>query len=481
MLQQNSPLRLSSQTAQEPLSDAQESAFASLIESLGVTVEKLVAWAGEHLVTFDAALQGSILIAALVPAAIFGPQLRRFIATQVAPRAPYGFLRRGAQAFAHLALPIALFVILQATVIILGAAGQPSALVEAGVSLLTAWVVIRLVTLVIRSPFWSRVAFYIVWPLAALDAFGVLGDVLRQLDAFSIPLSTNDQGVSVDVSALDIARAVGVFGGLFWIANLANSFVKGRLKAIDELTPSLKALLEKILDILAPVIALLIALQVVGFNLATLTIFGGAVGLGVGLGLQRTISNFVAGFTLIADKSIKPGDVVEVEDTFGWVTQMNARYVSIRTRDGTEHLIPNDKFIEGGVVNWSFADRIVRLHAGIGVSYATRDLRAVARLCEETAITIDRVLKSPAPACNLVAFGESSVDFDLRFWINDPANGVSNVRSAVMLAIWDILHENGIEIPFPQRDLHIKSMPAGGSVNYAAGPASTSGLTPEVR
>ncbi|MEO1014108.1 MAG: mechanosensitive ion channel domain-containing protein, partial [Pseudomonadota bacterium] len=216
----------------------------------------------------------------------------------------------------------------------------------------------------------------------------------------------------------------------------------------------------KILDVLMPAIAFLLALQIVGFNLATLTIFGGAIGLGIGLGLQRTISNFFAGFTLIADKSIKPGDIIAVGDTFGWVTQMNARYVSVRTRDGTAHLIPNDRFIEDGVVNWSHADKAVRLHAPFGVSYDTADLRAVKAAAEEVAaIASPRVLQTPAPVCNLMGFGDSSVDFDLRFWIEDPRNGVSNVKSDVMLALWDRLAEMGVEIPFPQRDLHIKSAP----------------------
>ncbi|HXI87111.1 MAG TPA: mechanosensitive ion channel domain-containing protein, partial [Parvularculaceae bacterium] len=245
-------------------------------------------------------------------------------------------------------------------------------------------------------------------------------------------------------------------------------FLKGRIGAIDELTSSFKALLSKILDVLLPVIALLIALQLVHFPFGTLAVFGGAVGLGVGLGLQKTVSNFFAGFTLIADKSIKPGDVVEIGDTFGWITEMNARYVSIRTRDGMEHLIPNDKFIDQGVVNWSHSDRVIRLHAAFSVSYRTRDLRLVKKLAEETALSVDRVLKTPAPICNLTAFADSSVNFDLRFWINDPANGVSNVKSAVFLALWDALHDHNIEIPFPQLDLHVKSLPDGGDPEAAA-------------
>ena len=447
-----------------PESDApgiEDSGLDELIgtEELLTRGQQALLWAQENLLSINIALQAAILFAALIPAALFGPQLRKFITSQVAPRAPYGFLRRAASAFAHIATPIALLVTLQAAVVTLGTLGRPSQIVQAGVSLLTAWIVIRMVTLVIRSPFWSRVAFYVAWPVAALDAFGVLGRVVAQLDAFAIPIGENDANQPITYSALDFLRTILVFAVLFWLASMASKFLKGRIGAIDELTASFKALLSKILDVLMPIIALVVALQLVGFPFATLAIFGGAIGLGIGLGLQRTISNFFAGFTLIADKSIKPGDVIEIEDTFGWIVQMNARYVSIRTRDGTEHLVPNDKFIEEGVVNWSHTDRIVRLHAGFGVAYGTRDLRAVKELAEETALSIDRVLKSPSPMCNLMEFGDSSVNFDLRFWINDPANGISNVKSAVMLALWEALHDHNIEIPFPQLDLHVKSAP----------------------
>lgn len=427
----------------------------------GLREQVLAIWDNlqSHMLTLGVAIEGAILIAAILPAAFFGPRLRKLIQTQIAPRAPYGVLRRAANAFAHLATPIALYLLLQAAVLGLQAAGSSSSLVSAAVSLLTAWIVIRLVTLVIRSPFWSRFAFYVVWPIAALDAFGVLDDVVRQLQAFSIPIGEDENGVAQTFSALDFLRMLAVFGVLFWGARFLNHLIQGRINAIDELTVSFKALLAKILDVLLPVVALVLALQIVGFPFGTLAIFGGAIGLGIGLGMQRTVSNFFAGFTLIADKSIKPGDVIEVAGTYGWVTAMNARYVSLRTRDGMAHLVPNDKFIEDGVVNWSHDDRVVRLHAPFGVSYSTKDLRGLARAAEECALTIDRVLKSPAPRCNVMEFGDSSVNFDLRFWINDPANGSANVRSDVYMAIWDMLHEMNIEIPFPQRDLHIKSAP----------------------
>ena len=457
-----------------PESDAPAGEEGSALETLvgadeaRARLADLIAWFEGQMMTVGVAIEAGFLVLALIPAALFGPQLRKFIQGQIAPRAPYGVIRRAANAFAHLATPIALFVVLQIGVAVLSGFDSSTGLVSAGISLLTAWIVIRLVTLVIQSPFWSRFAFYVAWPLAALDAFGVLDDVIRQLEAFSFPIGENENGDPQTFSALDFIRTLVIFGVLFWGASFLAHTIKGRINAIDELTVSFKALLSKILDILLPVVALVAALQIVGFPFGTLAIFGGAVGLGIGLGMQRTVSNFFAGFTLIADKSIKPGDVIEIGGTYGWVTQMNARYVSIRTRDGTDHLVPNDKFIEEGVVNWSHADRVVRLHAGFGVSYGTKDLRALTKLCEETALSVDRVMKTPAPRCNLVEFGDNSINFDLRFWISDPANGTVNIRSEVMLAIWDMLQENNIEVPFPQRDVHIKSMPEAISMSRDA-------------
>lgn len=444
----------------QPTTD-QGSAIDDLIGASGwqERIDNFAAWARAQLSSVDTAIQLAIIAGALLPAAIFGPQLRKFIMAEIAPRAPYGVLRRAANAFAHLAVPIVLYAVWQGAALVLAAADRSNKVIGAAVSLLTAWIVIRLVTLVIRSPFWSRAAFYLAWPIAALDAAGLLDETIRYLDGVSFPIGASQDGRTTTFSALDLVRVVFIFAGLFWLSSLLNRFLKSRISAVDELTPSLQALVIKILDVLLPAAAFLMALQIVGFNFATLAIFGGAVGLGIGLGLQRTISNFFAGFTLIADKSIKPGDVVEVGSTFGWVAEMNARYVTVKTRDGKSHLIPNDRFIEDGVINWSHSDRTVRLHAKFGVSYGTRDLRAVKKAAEETAVSVDRVLKTPSPMCNLVEFDDNSVNFDLRFWINDPANGVSNVTSLVMLALWDRLHEMGVEIPFPQRDIHIRSWP----------------------
>lgn len=168
------------------------------------------------------------------------------------------------------------------------------------------------------------------------------------------------------------------------------------------------------------------------------------------------VSNLISGVILLLDKSIKPGDVIGIGDTYGWINSLGARYVSVVTRDGIEHLIPNEELITQRVENWSYSNNLVRLKVIVGVSYHS-DLRKVMALCLEAAAESPRVLKEPNSVCLLKGFGDSSVDLDLRFYINDPKNGTSNVKSDVLLRIWEKFQAHGIEIPFPQRDLHIKT------------------------
>ncbi|WP_203292610.1 mechanosensitive ion channel family protein [Maricaulis parjimensis] len=430
-------------------------------EALQEKVQALFDWALATATDINVALQLGLVLVAFIPALIFGPRLRHVVESLTRGRIKTGLTRRLLTAGITLATPLALLAVLAIERVVLGAVERPVHLVDAAMSLMTAWLVIRAVTLVIRSRFWSKLAFYIAWPVAALDVFGLLDDVVMQLQALAIPLGETADGEPVDLSLFDILRTMIYFGALFWAASFAGRAINTQLERAEEISPALRALIAKVLGFVLPIIALLIALQLTGFNLATLAIFSGAVGIGVGLGLQKTVANFAAGFTLLADKSIKPGDALEVDGTFGWVTGMQSRYVSMRTRDGTEHLIPNEHFIANGVINWSKSDRIVRMHAPFGVAYETRDLKRVQDLAIEAAKTVERVVPDKEPVCNLMSYGASSVDFDLRFWISDPQNGLANVRSEVLIAIWEAFHENGVEFPYPQVDVHLKDMPAG--------------------
>jgi len=416
-------------------------------------------WLVATLLNLDVALQIGLIAAAIIPALIFGPRIRDLVESHAHPRLKKGLAKRIFMAAMILATPVALVGVLAAIRISLGALERPYALVDAAISLMTAWLIIRAVTLVIRSKFWSSLAFYTAWPIAALDVFGLLDDVVLQLQALAIPLGETPDGAPVDLSLFDIIRTLLYFGVLFWLASLAGRTITHQLERADEISPALRALISKVIGFILPIIALLVALQLTGFNLATLAIFSGAVGIGVGLGLQKTVSNFAAGFTLLADKSIKPGDAIEVDGTFGWVTGMQSRYVSMRTRDGTEHLIPNEHFIANGVINWSKSDRIVRLHAPFGVSYGTEDLERVQEIVVEAVREVPRVVSERSPVCNLMEYGDSAINYDLRFWITDPQNGLANVRSDVLIAVGKALKANNIEFPFPQLDVHLKEMP----------------------
>ena len=186
----------------------------------------------------------------------------------------------------------------------------------------------------------------------------------------------------------------------------------------------------------------------------------GALGVGLGFGLQRIASNFISGFILIFDRSIRPGDVVSIGDKFGWVQELRARYIVVKDRDGVETLIPNENLVTSEVINWSYSDPNVRLKIPVQISYGDDPERAM-EIMLEAARNTPRVLKDPPPVARLMAFGDNGIALELRLWINDPQNGISNVRSDVNLGIWRGFREAGITIPFPQRDLHLK-----GPVSY---------------
>ncbi|MEA3276807.1 MAG: mechanosensitive ion channel [Pseudomonadota bacterium] len=203
-------------------------------------------------------------------------------------------------------------------------------------------------------------------------------------------------------------------------------------------------------------IALLFALTSAGLDLTSLAVMGGALGVGIGFGLQKVTSNLISGFLLLFDRSIRPGDVITIEDRFGWVEKMGARYIVVRDRNGVDTLIPNEELITSHVINWSYGDRQVRLKVPVQISYDD-DPEAAMQLMEQAAKASERVITNPPPACRLLGFGDNGINLELRVWIEDPEKGVNNVRTAINLAIWKAFKEQGIRIPFPQRDLHISN------------------------
>ena len=318
------------------------------------------------------------------------------------------------------------------------------------VSLTTAWAVTRFGVSAIRSRFWASMLAYCIWAAATLEILGLLPQLLHALDKASVTLGNQR------FSLLLLLKGIAVFVALLWLSALASGVIGRSLDRAQTINSSQKVLLQKLTRILLFIIALLVGLNVAGIDLTVLAVFGGAVGVGLGFGMQRVFANLISGFILLVDKSIKPGDVVAIADTYGWVNRLGARYVSILTRDGKEHLIPNEKLITEQVENWSYSDDKVRLHIPIGVSYKS-DVHLVRQLLLETAMSLPRVLKSPKPICLLTEFAENRINFEVRIWIRDPINGVTNMRSALYFAIWDVFKQNGIELPYPQRDVHLKT------------------------
>lgn len=278
----------------------------------------------------------------------------------------------------------------------------------------------------------------------------------------SIILNQGEQKISL----LTVVQALVLLVVFIWISQKLISYldrvISGRTDkcAVNNPTSntsSLKILFIKVLRTVTIAGAILITLNIVGVNLTAVTLFGGAIGVGLGFGLQKIVSNFISGIIILVDRSIKPGDVIEIEGVYGWISSITLRFVSIVTREGKEFLIPNEDFITHKVVNWSYSDRLVRVKADLKVSYRA-DLEEAIDLVCDAAESIDRIVSDPSPSCLVMGFGESSIQLELRFWIQDPQNGIANVTSEAYIAVWKSLKENNVEIPYPQQDIHVRSI-----------------------
>lgn len=315
---------------------------------------------------------------------------------------------------------------------------------------------IEVITRLIRNRPTRRTVKWFAWIYVTLEVVGLKDAAMHALDTISVDLGDSR------LSAYMVLTAIVTLAVLFFLASFVIKFGTARINNIEEMSPSIRVLLAKALQLTMLTIAFLIGLNVIGFDVGKLALLSGAIGLGIGFGLQKIVSNLVSGVIILLDKSIKPGDVISLDGTFGWITQLGARYASVLTRDGREHLIPNEDFITSKVVNWSHTHEMVRLDINFGVAYHS-DPHQVRRVAADSLGNIPRICKSPQPQCHMTNMGDSSIDFLLRFWIKDSTAGLTNVRGQAFLALWDALKENKIDIPFPRRDVQI--LPASETVN----------------
>lgn len=263
------------------------------------------------------------------------------------------------------------------------------------------------------------------------------------------------------ISLFDVLIVAAIVGGVLAFAWFASKMARRLVRRLTKLDGTQQLLAEKIATIVVWGAAFFIGIDLLGIDLTAFAVFSGAFGLAIGFGLQKTFGNLIAGIILLMDKSIKPGDVIAVTDTagqqsFGQIRKIGIRAVSITTRDQREYLIPNENLMINQVENWSYSSKNVRVQVPVGVSY-NADLKLAEELMLEAAKSVERILKVPPPTVWLDQYGASSVDFIIQCWIQDPEDGVGNVRSAVLKKLWWLFKEHEVEIPFPQQDIHLRS------------------------
>ncbi len=379
---------------------------------------------------------------------LFGPKLHNWMRTREGwPKWRYRYMlllqKRLALIFFAVLIWIAVIVMREVT--------WPSRSYMLGIfaNLATAWLLIALVTRLVHNSLLRGVLRYGAWIWVTLALIGV-GEEIRQLmDSAALNLG------SVRLSLWTLLQGAVMLGVTFAVARFVSGSTSASIRKNQDISPSMQVLVIKCLQVVLYGAAFFIGMRIVGIDLTGLAVLSGAIGVGLGFGLQKVVSNLVSGVIILLDKSIKPGDVISLGETFGWINSLGARYVSVVTRDGKEYLIPNEDLITGQVVNWSHSNDFVRLDIFFGTAYAD-DPHLVRRVAIEAAQSVERVLSSPkAPVCHVVGFGDSSVDYILRFWIKDPTGGLTNIRGNVYLALWDAFKEADINFPFPQREVRL--------------------------
>ena len=380
-------------------------------------------------------------------------KIGRFLESQSQPSAPHFHFRLNP---AHFAL-VTQFVLWLFTLwffqVLFAKLKLPTEALRVTIDLGLALLAIRFAALYIKNRFWVH-TFYIACALViALRLFGLWDATVNLLESMTLDLGT------ISFSLWGVIKAMAVFVVLWAAGSVANRFFAHWLSGSTHLTYSDRVLVQRAFNGAMATMVVLVTLHAAGIHVAAIAFTGGVIGIAIGMGLQKLGSNFVSGILLLLRKPIRQGDVIVLKDTFsgarrGWVTRIGMNYVRVATRDGTEHLVPNETFITRQIENLSYSDNRVRLRIPFGIAYKS-DLKKAMTLALDAARSTERVLKAPDPSCVVTEFGDSNVLFEIRVWVEDPKEGLARTRSNLLLAIWDSFHDNGIAFAYPQRDVHI--------------------------
>jgi small-conductance mechanosensitive channel len=335
----------------------------------------------------------------------------------------------------------------------------------AAARLILAYIVVRSAVLVFAASLgnkswlqnWETRVALLIWLAIAAEYLGWLDPIIATLDSFGVAAGKSR------ITVWSVLKLLFTLTLFMLVAAWISRWVERRVKRLTGVAMSTRIGIAKFSNAFLIALSILIGLNAAGVDLTALTVLTGAVGLGLGFGLQSIAANFVSGFVLLMDRSIKPGDVISLSgqsgtstENFGWVQELRGRYVVVRDRDGVEMLVPNQQLISNAVINWSYTDPRIRLKLPIRISY--RDdpelaLKILLEACDGQA----RVLRDPAPVSRLMHFSDSGIELELRFWISDPQEGVNNVRSEVNRAIWRLFKEHQITIPTAQREIIVRN------------------------
>jgi len=405
--------------------------------------------------------QVAILAAAVLLGWWIGRRLRPLIARPEAAEDLAGRAREALWVTAPYASVLMLFVAVAGLV---HGLGGPTAVVDIAVQLATLLLVIRTLVYVVRVSLgararikgWGTPVTFLVWAFLAVHLLGWGENVIGLLDGIGI-----DAG-KTRISVWSVIKLLVTVGLFVVVAMWVSRWLERRVLRLDGLAPNMRIGIAKFTQAFLVALSVLVGLNAAGLDLTTLNVLTGAVGIGLGFGLQSIAANFVSGFVLLMDRSIKPGDVISFTGTtgtategFGWVEELRGRYVVVRDRDGVATLVPNQNLITNSVVNWSYTDPRVRLKLPVRVSYRD-DPELAMRLMLESTLGHPRVIQDPVPVARLMSFGDHGIELELRFWIHDPQAGVNNVRSDVNRAIWRLFKEHGVTIPVAQREVRLE-------------------------
>ena len=398
-----------------------------------------------------------------------GVHIRRSYAArgrQPAPAISHAYLtRRGSIVVAPFVVALLLLIVSRA---LMNSLRLDDALLDMAIRLVSAYIIVRVLVLVFSASLgdkswlqsWETRAAFFIWLAIAAEILDWLDPIIDTLDHLGV---TAGKGRITLWSVMKLLFTLTLF---MVVATWVGRWIERRLMKLHSVALSTRIGISKFVGAVLIALSILLGLNAAGVDLTALTVLTGAIGLGLGFGLQSIAANFVSGFVLLMDKSIKPGDVISFTgqtgtstDGFGWVQELRGRYVVVRDRDGVEMLVPNQHLISNPVINWSYTDPRVRLKLPVRISYQDdpeEALQVLLQACEGQR----RVLRDPLPVSRLMHFGESGIDLELRFWISDPQEGVNNVRSEVNRSIWRLFKENKITIPTAQREVLMRTAPS---------------------